>query len=236
MNEEKTKIGSKSDDFEEKKLDSIKKSLLAKREELFDYDGIDDENISLNHEEVEYLKDILKSRDVSEEDVELALSLFKQDEEEAENLIDIVFNRYPNLIKDLHRHMLDIEDNGKLLSTIKKRIESNFLTEYELFWIIRTIIDIYEFSENFAELLFEIFKHPCSTPIVRAAIVEFTDNRYGLEEFKIKQLRSGDEGIVISSAVAGLEKLEKSKRNQNFKYIANSSQYLHTLCKIMSRA
>jgi hypothetical protein len=178
----------------------------------------------------------VKSKDVSEEDVELALSLLKQDEEEVEVLIDIVFNRYPHLIKDLHRHMLDIDDNGGLWGAIKKKVTEEFLTEYELFWLVRSIIDIYTFEEASAELLFKIFKHPCSSPIVKAAILEFTDNRYGLEDLKLQQLRSGGEGIVASSAVAGLEKLEKSKRNQQLKYISKSSQYLHTLCSIMSKS
>ena len=235
LNEGKTKFGSKSSDFEEKKLDSIKKSLLVKREEIFSYDESQKENVILDSEEVEYLKNILKSRDVSEEDVELALSLFKQDEEAAEVLIDIVFNRYPNLIKDLHRHMRDIEDNGELWKAIENKISADFLTEYELFWLVRSIIDIYTFDEDSAELLFTIFKHPCSSPTVKAAILEFTDNRYGLEDLKLQQLRSGAEGIIASSAVAGLEKLEKSKRNQNLKYISKSSTYLHTLCSIMSK-
>lgn len=235
LNEGKTKIGSRDSDFEEKQLDNIKKSLLAKREEVFSYDESAETNIILDFEEVEYLQNIIKSKDVSEEDVELALSLFKQDEDEVGVLIDIVFNRYPHLIKDLHRHMLDIEDNGLLWTAIKNKVNKNFLTEYELFWLVRTIIDIYRFDENSAELLFKIFKHQCSSPIVKSAILEFTDNRFGLEDLKLQQLRSGGEGIIASSAVAGLEKLEKSKRNQQFKYISKSSQYLQTLCSIMSK-
>lgn len=235
LNEGKTKFGSKSSDFEEKKLDSIKKSLLVKREKIFSYDEIQEENVILDSAEVEYLKNILKSNDVSEEDVELALSIFKQDKEETEVLIDIVFNLYPHLIKDLHRHMIDIEDDGELWDAIANKISVDFLTEYELFWLVRSIIDIYTFDEKSAELLFKIFKHPCSSPIVKAAILEFTDNGYGLDDLKLQQLRSGAEGIIASSAVAGLEKLEKSKRNQIFKYISNSSPYLHTLCSIMSK-
>lgn len=235
LNENKTRFGSKNSDFEEKELDSIKKSLLVKREEFFSYDESYEDNIVLEAEEVEYLQNILKSKDVSEEDVELALSLFKKDEEEVELLIDTVFNRYPHLIKNLHRHMRDIEDHGILWKEIGHKISQNFLTEYELFWLARSIIDIYTFGEKSAELLFEIFHHSCSTPIVKAVILEVTNNKYGLEDLKLKALRSGAEGIIASSAVAGLEKLEKSKRNQKYKYIAKSSQYLHTLCDIMSK-
>ena len=156
LNEGKTKFGSKSSDFEEKKLDSIKKSLLVKREKIFSYDEIQEKNVILDSAEVEYLKNILKSNDVSEEDVELALSIFKQDKEETEVLIDIVFNLYPHLIKNLHRHMIDIEDDGELWDAIANKISVDFLTEYELFWLVRSIIDIYTFDEKSAELLFKL--------------------------------------------------------------------------------
>ena len=235
LNEGKTQIGSKRSDFEERQLDDIKKSLLVKREQYFSYDESYEDNIILDSEEIEYLKSIIKSKEVSEEDVELALSLFSEAEDEAETLIDIVFNKYPHLIKDLYRHMQDLEDDGKLWDAIKNKISQNFLSEYELFWLARSIIDIYDFDQKSAEFLFKIFEHPCSTPIVKAVILEITENQFGLADLKLEQLRSGAEGIITISAVAGLEKLEKSKRNQKYKYTAKSSRYLYTLCNIMSK-
>ncbi|QQO56583.1 MAG: hypothetical protein N838_27660 [Thiohalocapsa sp. PB-PSB1] len=235
LNESKTKIGSKESDFEEKELDSIKISLLEKREAYFGYDEDSEENVVLEPEEIEYLNAILQSKDVSEEDVELALCLFKEDQNEAEALIDIVFNKYPHLIKNLHRHMKDIKDDGKLWEEIKSKVSNEFLTEYELFWLARSIIDVYELDEESVGLLLKIFSHSCATPIVQAAVLELSDNNFGLDDLKLNKLQSGVEGIVASSAVAGLEKLEKSKRNQKFKYLSKSSNYLSTLCSIISK-
>ena len=82
----------------------------------------------------------------------------------------------------------------------------------------------------------EVFKHPCASPIIKAAILEVPDNNYGFGDLKLNQLRSRAAGIIASSAVAGLENLEKAKRNQIYKYVSKTSPYLHTLCKIMSKA
>lgn len=237
LNPEKTQFGSKSYDFDERKLDQIKKSLLIKREETggYDEDEEDDETVSLEVEEVEYLKSMIQAKDVAEEDVELALSLLKQDEEQASVLITLVFERYPNLIKDLYRHLSDIQDNGELWSAIKKRVSSQFVSEFELFWLVRIVLDIYEFDRDSVDLLLKVFKHPCASPIVKAAILEFTDNRFGFRELKLKQLRSGSGGIITTSAVAGIEKLEKAKRNQIYKYVSRESPYFYTLCEIMSK-
>lgn len=240
LNEQKTRFGSKSSDFEEKKLDGIKKSLLQKREETLsivsgDENGDKTETISLEPEEADYLKEIIKTKDVAEEDVELALSLLKQDESEASILITLVLERYPNLIKGLYRHLTDIDDDGKLWDTIKRRISSEFITEYELFWLVRLVLDIYEFDQRSADVLLEAYRHPCASPTVQAAILEYPGNRYGLDELKMRQVRSGAGGIITASAVAGLEHLEKGKRNQTYKYISRTSPYLKTLCRIMAK-
>ena len=232
LNKKKTQFGSKDLDFEERKLDRIKISLLQKREAC----GYEKSNkdVCLEPEEIDYLKNIIQSSDVAEEDVELALSLMKQDKKVASILIELVFQYYPNLIKDLYRHLAEIQDNGELWTTINKRVSSNFISEFELFWLVRIILDIYEFDQESVDMLLKIFEHHCASPIVKSAILEFTDNRFGFCELKEKQLRSGSGGIIIISAIAGLEKLEKAKRNQLYKYVSNTSPYLRTLCSIMS--
>ena len=111
-----------------------------------------------------------------------------------------------------------------------------FISEFELFWLVRIIIDIYKFNKESAGTLIEIFKHPCSSPVIKAAILEFPVNEYGFDDLKINQLRSGAAGIIASSAVAGIENLEKAKRNQIYKYVSKTSPYLYTLCDIMSKA
>ena len=237
LNRKKTQFGSKNSDFEERKLDRIKISLLQKREACgYDDDEEEDEDVRLEPKEVDYLRNIIQSSDVTEEDVELALSLLKQDKEGASILIKLVFEHYPNLIKDLYRHLAEIQDEGELWTVIEEQVSSTFVSEFELFWLVRIILDIYEFDQGSVDMLLKIFEHPCASPVVQSAILEFTDNRFGFCELKEKQLRSGSGGIIAISAIAGLEKLEKAKRNQIYKYVSHTSPYLHILCSIMSKA
>lgn len=132
--------------------------------------------------------------------------------------------------------MLKIQDDGELWTVIEERVSSNFVSEFELFWLVRIILDIYKFDQDSVDMLLKIFEHPCASPIVQSAILEFTDNRFGFCEFKQEQLRSGSGGIIVISAIAGLEKLEKAKRNQLYKYVSHTSPYLDILCNIMSKA
>lgn len=236
LNAEKTKFGSKAADFEERKLDEIKKSLLKKREEVKDYDESEkDKFVELEVEEIEYLESLINQRNVTEEDVELALSLLKEDKDQAHRLTDLVLNKYPNLIKSLYTLINDIDDEGQIWETLIKKINDDSIPEYELFWITRAIIDLYEFNGKSAEILLKIFYHPSATTIVRSAILELTENDYGLFELKDTYLKDSPSGIQAASAVAGLTRLEKAKRNQIYKYAGKASPTMRVLCSICSK-
>lgn len=236
LNAEKTKFGSKADDFEERKLDKIKKSLLKKREEVKDYDTSEArESIELDPEEVEYLKSLINQRDVTEEDVELALALLKEDKEQAARLTELVLFEYPNLIKNLYKVINDIDDDGEIWRTLVIRIKNKNISEYELFWITRAVIDLYEFDEKSAEILYKIFNHPSATAIVKSAILEMTENDYGLFELKDTYLKDSPSGIQAACSVAGLAQLEKAKRNQIYKYAGKASPTMNVLCSICSK-
>jgi len=241
LNAEKTKFGSRSSDFEEKKLDKIKKSLLKKREKIKDYDRDSDyeegeeASLELEPEEVEYLKWIIEQKNVEEEDVELALSLLKEDGNQANHLTDLVLSHYPGLIKNLYQLVSDIKDDGEIWKSITYRLKAQYIQEYELFWITRIIIDLYKFNEVSAELLLSIFNHPSATTIVKSAILEITKNEYGLFELKDTFLKNYPSGIQAASAVVGLSMLEKSKRNQTYKYAGKASPTMHVLCAIASK-
>lgn len=235
LNPQKTKFGEKFKDFEEKKLDKIQKSLVQKREVVKDYEESDNnEEFGLNDDEVSYLKSIIQKPDVAEEDVELALSLLKEDESEVLRLVDLVFNSYPNLIKQLYHYVREIEDEGMIWGHIYNKVNKDYLHEYELFWISRMVIDHYQYDEDSADLLIKIFNHRCATSVVKASILEIEQNDFGLYELKERCLRDVSSGIPAASAVIGLLGLEKAKRNQLYKYSGNASSFMHVICDICS--
>ncbi|NOU64090.1 hypothetical protein GC096_08645 [Paenibacillus sp. LMG 31461] len=224
LNSEKTKFGWKQSDFDERKLDTLKKSLLTKRAMIRNYDDENhNEEIVLSSKETDYLKKIIYQKNVSEEDVELALSLLKDDKKETLQLVQLVISKYPNLIKNLYRFISDIDDNGEIWQEINNKIGSSTLQEFELFWISRIVMDHYSFDDLSADILLKIFQHKNSTTSVKSAILEFPELEYGFFEIKENVLRNEPGGIKAACALHGLRNLEKSKRNHIYKYTGKSS-------------
>jgi len=237
LNAEKTQFGSKSLDFDERKLDSVKKSLLRKREALRGYDEEEDDEIDLEEEEKEFLEAIVSHRHVEEEDVELALSLI-DDSPAIVDLVKLVCSRFPHLIKQVHRlcGTTGYDDDGAIWTILNERIDASFLTEFELFWIAKIILDYYTFDGTAADALTRIVKHPCATSVVKAVILESRENGHGWFELKEAQLRDSPSNITGICALAGLRHAEKSKRNHLCKYLAKTSPYMAVLGKIVSRS
>ena len=115
LNDSKTIVGDRETSHGEKHLDEIKMSLLQKRESAMllydDFDDNDDDdndrdNIevpTLNAEEREYLTSLVQSRNVAQEDVELALTLMQNERDAINLLLDPVLDRAPHLLKGLYR-------------------------------------------------------------------------------------------------------------------------------------
>jgi hypothetical protein len=237
LNAEKTQFGSKTSDFDERKLDAIKKSLLRKRERSRGYDEEEDDGIDLEAEEREYLEAIVSQRHVEEEDVELALSLI-DDSPAVIDLVRLVCSRFPNLIKQVYRLLetTTYDDEGGIWEILTARIRESFLAEYELFWIAKIILDHYEFGDVAADALARILEHPCATSLVKAVILENEENKHGWLDLKVTQLRDSPSSIAGICALAGLRYAEKSKRNHVCKYIAKVSSYMAVLAGIVARS
>ena len=235
LNSDKTRFGSEKDNFGERRLDRIKKSLLQKREETKSYDEERESTPELTQAQVEYLKDLVQQRDINEEDVELALSLLREDQDEAFALVSLALSRYPNLTKEVYKLIETMIPSDALWTLVARRFKQSFLTEYELFWLTRIAVDHFPMNGRVAEALLVAHSHPSATDITKAAVLEISDNRYGLFDLKYNQLRNTPIGIGAACAVAGLHKSEKAKRNQLYKYAMKSSKYMHTLCHIASK-
>lgn len=235
LNEEKTLLGSDESDFEERKLDDIKISLLKKRELTMDYDEDKDKDIvSLDAEETEYLRSLIKKKNIAEEDLELAISLLKEDVEESLQVAELVLDKFPNMMKELYKLIPEVDDQGEIWGLIKSTLKVEIIPEFQLFWMARIIIDYYEFDSEAADLLIKIFNHPNSTSIVKAAILEVPQNDQGFLELKESHVRNDRGTITGACAISGLIQLEKAKRNQIYKYVAKTSPYMNLCCNICS--
>ena len=241
LNSEKTRLGSSEAGFFEHNLDDLKKSLLEKREQSRNYDEDDTLSIELADEEADYLSSLLEQEEVAEEDVELALSLLQDDDTQVDNLLSLVFNRYPHLMKNLHRLFGKINDPdlGEYFTEdfwwkLEERLKESALTEFELFWLVRLIIDQYLLDRNVADMLLRTYSHPSATPIVKSAVLEIRSNDFGFAELKERQLREAPSGILGIAAAFGFRSMEKARRNQCYQYVSKHSKFMQVICDVLS--
>ena len=240
LNEEKTKVQKCKEDIEKSEIEDSKKSLLQKRRQIINgYTGeVEDiDVIDFTSEETDYLKHKLEdAKHLSDEDIELLLSVLSASEEESKVLIELVIHNFPHLTKNLYfsvkRNLMYLnQDIIQLLEEFivtKKNIQ-----EFQLFWITKILIDLTIINEHIADILFNVYKHNSSTNVVKCLILELQENNYGLLDLKKNVVRGNAFELVIS-ALVGLISLEKGNRNQIYKYVGRFNPMFKVVTKALS--
>jgi hypothetical protein len=220
------------------RTDQIRKDLLSKRAEAieFAYDE-EPEPVHLSEEEFRYLTGLISSANVTEEDVELALALVTEDEEHANRLAQLVFTRYPHLIKNLYAHLnASAYEGSKLWGLLLEVAKNKHAHEFVLFWCVRIVIELYAWDGRSANLLLQYYDHPGSTDAVKAAILECEYLNFGLLERKEAMIRDGGASLLGISAAVGLRALERGMRNQLYDYSAASSPVMREVTNALKRS
>ena len=237
LNAEKTRLGRTSEMAGDADTDEIKKRLLQKREDRqgpYDVDGEDESSTDLEEEEVEYIEGLIGHRNVAEEDVELALSLVRDEPAIQLQLAKLVIARFPHLLKTLHAFLGHVSDPGSDIAVlIAARVRRPSCTPHELFWLARIVIDHFEWNGVASKLLLPIYMHAASTPIVKAAILETEHTSFGFDDLRQEALRADPVGLIGMACIAGLRSLPKAKRNHILKYVAHSGAHVSLLCDII---
>jgi hypothetical protein len=240
LNDAKTIVGDKALRFQEKKLDVIKRALVEKREaRKLRYDETDDEYEAgdLSDNERNYLTSLIQKPNVAQEDIELALTLLRDDPNAVGMLIDPVLDNAPHLLRGLHRFIeVSGDEEGHIWTAIESRIRSgrNF-PEHDLFWYARLLIDYYAFDQDIADVLLRIYEHPSASTVVKAAILETEYLEHGFADLKEAAVRAEGTLLIAASAMVGLTKLDKAKRNHIYKYVARQGAHAAVLMRIAGK-
>lgn len=237
LNDSKTVVGEKGMRFQERKLDRIKRDLLKKRESAkldYDDDVDEDDDAGLTDDERNYLVSLIRKPNVAQEDIELAMTLLRNESEGLSLVVDPVIDKAPHLLRGLHRFIeLNNGDDECLWPAIERRLKaSGTLPEHDLFWYARILIDYFQFDQNVADMLIRIYEQPNASVVVKAAILETEYLEHGFADLKQAALRSDGTLLIVSAAMVGLAKLDKAKRNHLFKYVARLGPHAAILMKI----
>jgi hypothetical protein len=238
LNASKTIVETSKSSMRLPRTNAIRKSLLAKRAEAIEtaYDERP-EDVHLTDDEFGYLSSVISAKDVAEEDVELALALITEDEAHAERLAELVFRRYPHLIKSLYTHLSSAAFDGPtLFKLIEHAVADRSAHEFVLFWCARILLAMYKWNRAIAQLIMTIHNHVNASNVVKALILESAHLDFGMADQKENALQNAGSSIVAVAAAVGLRDLEHGKRNQLYKYAAASSPLMYQVTSALQKA
>jgi hypothetical protein len=237
LNQSKTVLGDAKATVRFPRTNKIRISLLNKRAEAKENEYEDaPQVVNLTTDEFKYLSDLLRRSDVAEEDVELALALISEDAEHADTLATLVFQKYPHLIKNLYAYLGGANYNAEPLWRLINEVSvADTAHEFTLFWSVRILLDIYDWTNESAALLLKLYNHPNSTDVVKGAVLESEYLDHGLLSLKENVLKNSGSNLPAICAAVGLRQMERARRNQLYKYAASAGPLMYQITQALQK-
>lgn len=247
VNPSKSKFLRKNDANFEEEIDHVKTKLLQKRRKiLFDYEGDITEiqsSAELDNEEMGYIRDLINTPNLSEEDAELVLSIFREFPEEVAPHLEDMARRFPHLVKNIWSFCRLLIEQGDefeyganfIAGFILRITKLDSLQEYQLFWFGYILQDYLMNTIQAPNIIDALYNHRNASQISKAKILEIPDARYGLLELRDENLVAGRSDWLAWASAVGHRTLPTITRNHKLKYFANSSQMNHLITTILEK-
>ena len=240
LNDAKTSFGPEGRTDIEDEVEGIRYQLLERRRQLVSgrYDGDQDSEEGdseqdesetdgtepLDEHEVHYLLGLLTSSDVEESDAELVLVLLRDHADEVLPHMLELLRRFPGLSKNVYTYVRFahyLEDLEELVLSFL--LDSPRASEFQIFWLTKMAQDFLGDSEHLGDILIAAYEHLKATLLTQAKVLEHPDPRFGLNELREEQLRSGRSDWLAWAAAAGTRGMKPASRNHRLTYFANGS-------------
>lgn len=179
---------------------------------------------NLSSEQVEALMALLKDDRLEESDADLILGFLRAHSDSLLELMPLLLDRYPNLIKHIHSVCADITDKECLSKIIHEYLSNGYgFLEYQLFWVGSILEDYLQGQKLYGESLIKIFEISSDYKIARAKILEIPELDFGLKEIRDDYLKTGQSDWLSWSSAIGSRSLQAGERNYALDYFSKSS-------------
>lgn len=173
---------------------------------------------------IERLQELLVDERANENDVELILSILKDQPIELAEYIPGLLVKFPSIVKQLHKLCHAVVDKELLAKELLEIVlDEVFLIEYQLFWIAAIAEDHLSDTEAFGKLILSLYDRTGPYKIARAKILEIPDQTFGLKEIREELLKSGASDWLSWASALGTRTLNKAERNYALKYFSKGS-------------
>lgn len=230
VNASKTSLNSFDNGVNEEEPDEIRKQLLEKRKIAVQRAYTDDfdeahGDIDLSTEEIHYISDLLESKDMSEDDAELVVSLARGCENKVKDHLPSLAVKYPHLAKSVWAlsRSISLTDEDTVLKILEKASNGQGLQEYQLFWFSEIASHLNSLEIDVSKPLMAFYDHKNATDLSRAKILEINSNDVWLRELRREHLASGRSDWMVWSSLIGSHDIISDSAQTRFSAIANSS-------------
>jgi len=240
VNPQKTYFGEAAPAFIDRQVNALRIELVRRSMKVY-RSSLDEEeeneNVArLNASEIKYLLNLLESGSMDEDDAELVLVLMRESSDQVVPYLTYILEKFPYLSRNVSLFCDYIDDLSGLTSLLVKFVDDNdILSEYQLFWIARTVEKRLMGVQAVGVLIAKLYEHRSATKVSRAKILEIQSKKYGLPELRSEHLRSGGSDWLSWSSAYGVLCEPKSGRNHLLGYFANGSQINDIIAKTLKQ-
>lgn len=206
------------------------KEIVTDHDEIHAASGVElvetelDEELALSADQVDSLLNLLKEDSLEESDADMILGFLRLYSNSLLELLPILLDRFPNLIKHIHSLCAGIEDKDGLARIVNNYLNSGTVfLEYQLFWVGAILEDYLEGQSLYGESLIKVFELSTDFKISRAKILEIPEQGFGLKEIRDEYLKTGQSDWLSWSSAIGSRTLQASERNYALNYFSKSS-------------
>lgn len=211
---------------------SIRSALLLKSRNAIHLayaDDFDDayEGISLEDDELDFIRKILVSDRISEEDAELVLTVSRNHSNEVMPHLGKLFLSHPHIAKRAWSFCSALNDVGFTIKFLNETSSSDAIQEYQLFWLAQiladTVSDMIEDGASISQIAHKLYKHKNASDLSRAKLLEINVAEPALMEWRRENLLSGSSDWKVWASAVGHREVIQNSSVRRFSSFSNAS-------------
>lgn len=211
---------------------SVRSSLLLKSRNAIHLaytEDFDDayEGITLADDELDYIRKILASDRINEEDAELVLTVSRNHPNEVMQHLSRIFLSHPHIAKRAWSFCAALKDVGFTIEFLNETSNNDAMQEYQIFWLAQILADsvsgIVEDGASFSQIAHKLYKHKNASNLSRAKLLEINVTEPALMEWRRENLLSGSSDWKVWASAVGHREVIQNSSVRRFSSFSNAS-------------
>lgn len=190
----------------------------------------------LSEGQIQSLMTLLRSDELEESDADLILAFLRTHAVSVLELMPLLLDRFPNLIKQIYAVCADVQDKKELTKVVLDFLKrGDFFLEYQLFWLAAIVEDYLVGVRGYGDVMMKLYELTAELKIARAKVLEIPEQGFGFKELRDGYLKTGQSDWLSWSSAAGTRSLKAAERNYVLGYFSKGSPMNHLIAAAVSK-